>query len=222
MQIRCASMKLMRGLTPSRTALPLLLFSLSAFGQYKSEPGGPPPSDLAPSIAQALQTTGTIITNNGKPYLQIWLRTTKPTGATGSEESQTLTGVPQGALLGVLRFDTKGQDRRGQGIQPGVYTLRYSVMPINGDHQGAAPQRDFVLMVPAANDKDLNAAPGFDALVEMSKKASGTPHPAVLSLYKADSDFAPGFAKQGDTDWVLQAKLGDTPIGIILAGLAGS
>jgi hypothetical protein len=41
-------------------------------------------------------------------------------------------------------------------------------------------------------------------------------------LYKADSDFAPGFAKQGDSDWVLQAKLGDTPIGITLIGVAAS
>lgn len=198
-----------------------VLFSAVAFGQYKADPAGPPPSEVAASISGALQKDGTKISNNGKPYLEIWLRTDKPAGGK-TEEGQTLTGVAQGALIGVIKFETKGQDRRGQGIQPGVYTLRYSLIPINGDHQGAAPQRDFVLMVPAANDKDLNAAPAFDALVDMSKKASGTPHPAVLSLYKADSDFAPGFSKQGDTDWVLQAKLGDTPIGITLVGIAGS
>jgi hypothetical protein len=196
------------------------LFSTLAFGQYKAEPAGPPPAEAAPSISADLQKDGTKITNNGKPYLEIWLRADKPP-AGKPDEGQTLS-VAQGALLGVIRFDTKGQDRRGQGIQPGVYTLRYSLIPVNGDHQGAAPQRDFVLMVPAANDKDLNAAPAFDALVDMSKKASGTPHPAVLSLYKADSDFAPGFAKQGDTDWVLQTKLGDVPIGITLIGIAGS
>jgi hypothetical protein len=196
------------------------VFSTLAFGQYKAEPAGPPPSEVASSIGAALQKDGIKITNGGKPYLEIWLLAGKPV-AGKADEGQTLS-VAQGALIGVLRFDTKGQDRRGQGIQPGVYTLRYSLIPVNGDHQGAAPQRDFVLMVPAANDKDLSAAPAFDALVDMSKKASGTPHPAVLSLYKADSDFAAGFAKQGDTDWVLQAKLGDIPIGITLVGIAGS
>ena len=55
----------------------------------------------------------------------------------------------------------------------------------------------------------------------MSRKASGTPHPAVLSFWKADSD-APGFSKQGESDWVLQAKIGDTPIAIILIGLAAA
>lgn len=197
-----------------------VVFSAVAVAQYKAEPAGPPPSEVAPSITAALQKDGAKITNAGKPYLEIWLRTDKPPGGK-TEEGQTLS-FAQGALLGVIRFDAKGQDRRGQGIQPGIYTLRYSVIPMNGDHQGAAPQRDFVLLVPAANDKDLNAAPAFDALVDMSRKASGTPHAAVLSLYKADSDFAPGFAKQGDTDWVLQTKLGDTPIGITLIGMAGS
>jgi len=94
-------------------------------------------------------------------------------------------------------------------------------MPINGDHQGAAPQRDFLLMTPAAQDTDPNATPNFDTLVGMSRKASGTPHPAVLSFWKSDTD-TPGFAKQGDSDWVLQAKLGDTPIAIILVGVASS
>jgi hypothetical protein len=102
-----------------------------------------------------------------------------------------------------------------------VYTLRYGIMPVNGDHQGAAPQRDFLLLTPAAADQDLSSTPNFDALVAMSRKASGTPHPAVLSFWKADTD-APGFTKQGDADWVLQTKLGDTPIAVILVGVAAS
>ena len=133
----------------------------------------------------------------------------------------TLPNMPMGALLGVIRFDGHGSDRRGQTIQPGVYTLRYGIMPMNGNHQGAAPQRDFLLLTPAAEDRDLNAAPNFDALVAMSRKASGTPHPAVLSFWKADAD-SPGFSQQGDTDWVLQSKVGDTPIAVIVAGAAGS
>lgn len=204
-----------------RLCLPLTLASVAALAQYKSEPAGPPPSDVAPSIAGALEKNGTRITNNGKAYCEIWFRTSKPSGANNSsEEAVTLPNIPQGALLAVIRFDGNGSDRRGQTIKPGVYTLRYSLMPVNGDHQGAAPQRDFMLMVPAADDKDLNAAPNFDTLVNMSKKASGTPHPAVISLWKADES-KPGFSQQGD-DWVLQTKLGDTPIAVILVGTAAS
>src|SRR5579884_1041316 len=201
--------------------IPLVLCSFSALAQYKAEPAGPPPSDVSSSISAALQKDGTRITNAGKPYAEIWFRNDKPSGGkNSSEEAVTLPSIPQGALIAVLRFDGKGSDRRGQNIKPGVYTLRYSLMPVNGDHQGAAPQRDFLLLTPAGDDKDLNAAPSFEQLVEMSKKASGTPHPAVMSLWKAE-DNKTGLSQQGD-DWVLQTKLGDTPIALIVIGTAAS
>jgi len=201
--------------------LSLALCTVSAVAQYKTEPAGPPPSEVSPSISAALQKDGTKITNNGAPYAEIWFRNDKPSGGkNASEEAVTLPTIPQGALIAVIRFDGKGSDRRGQNLKPGVYTLRYSLMPVNGDHQGAAPQRDFLLLVPAADDKDLNAAPTFDQLVDMSKKASGTPHPAVMSLWKAE-DNKTGLMQQGD-DWVLQTKLGDTPIALIVIGTAAS
>ena len=198
----------------------LLLASVAAFGQYKAEPAGAPPSEVAPAIAQVLQKEGTKITNNGKAYCEIWFRTDKPAAAKSVEDGTTVP-VAMGALLGVIRFDGTGSDRRGQSIKAGVYTLRYGIMPINGDHQGAAPQRDFLLMVPAADDKDLNATPAFEAVVAMCRKASGTPHPAVLSFWKADPP-APGFGKQGDSDWVLQTKIDDMAIAVILIGFAAS
>jgi len=57
-------------------------------------------------------------------------------------------------------------------------------------------------------------------LLELSRKASGTPHPAVLSFWKADADQKPGLEKQGEKDWVLTARLGDTAVSIILIGKA--
>jgi len=201
---------------------PLVFYAQAADGPYKMESAGGPPSEVAPAIAQALQKDGIKISNNGAAYCEIWFRTAKPAGAKTTEENVTLPLIPTGALLGVIRFDGQGADRRGQTIKAGVYTLRYGVMPVNGDHQGAAPQRDFLLLVPAADDRDLNATPGFDALVAMSRKASGTQHPLVLSIWNPDSDFKAGFDKQGDTDWVLQTKLGDTAFAIILVGTAGS
>ncbi len=196
----------------------LLLAGTSAFGQYKLDTAGPPPSDLAPAIAQALQADGAKITNNGKAYCELWFRKQKPSGGT-KEEGATMS-LPPGAVLGVIRFDGLGSDRRGQGIKAGVYILRYALIPVNGDHQGVAPQRDFLVLSPASTDKDLSSTPAFDALMEMSRKASGTPHPAVLSFSKADADTL-GLTQQGE-DWVLQTKLGDTTIAIIVVGIASS
>jgi hypothetical protein len=211
-----------RALTAVGWTWTLLLASATAWGQqFKADKAGPPPPEVASGIAQAIEKTGVQISGNGTAYCEIWLRTSLPSGVASNEQNVTLPHVPMGALLGVIRFDGNGSDRRGQTIKPGVYTLRYGIMPMNGNHQGAAPQRDFLLMTPAAEDRDVKATPNFDALVAMSRKASLTPHPAVLSFWKADTD-APGFSQQGDTDWVLQSKVGDTPIAIIVTGTAGS
>jgi hypothetical protein len=218
-----------RALTVTRWTWPLPLASVTVLlvsstvwaQQYKADKAGPPPPELASSIAQALEKPGFRISNGDTMYCELWLRASLPSGAPSNEQSVTLPNVPPGALVGVIRFDAAGADRRGQTIKAGVYTLRYGIMPMNGTHQGAAPQRDFLLLTPAGEDRDLNSIPNFDALVAMSRKASHTPHPAVLSFWKADSD-SPGFSQQGDTDWVLQSKVGDTPIDIIVVGTAAS
>jgi hypothetical protein len=189
-----------------------------AFAQYKMEPAGAPPADLVPAFASALQQKGSkILGPGGSVYCEVWFRAQAPSGPKSTDDAVTLS-LAQGALLGVIRFAGPAQDRRGQSLKAGTYTLRYSQYPVNGDHQGVAPQRDFALLVRASDDSDPKAAPGFDALVALSAKASGTPHPAVLSIWSSASDKFPNFSKQGDHDWVLDTKIGDVPISIILAG----
>lgn len=204
----------------------LLCFALAtsaAFAQYKMEPAGAPPPDLAPAFASEMQPQGYKIENgSGAVWCEIWLRKTAPSGPKSTEDAIALPTIPQGALLGVIRFPGQGADRRGQTIKPGTYTLRYSTYPVTGDHQGVAPNRDFALLVPVADDKDPNANPDFQALVALSRKAAGTPHPAVLNIWNSGSDKLPSLEKQGDHDWVLNAKLGDQPLAIILVGKAES
>jgi hypothetical protein len=198
-----------------------LVAATAAMAQYKAQPAGDPPGDAAAAVLATLNKAGTkVVADNGSVYCEIWLRSTMPTGPNTGESSVTLPTIPKGALLGLLRFSAKGADRRGQTIAPGVYTLRYGDYPINGNHQGVAPQRDFLLLAPAALDKSADAVADFDALVELSRRASGAPHPAVLSFWKADADDKPGFQKQGEKDWVLTANLGDTKVSIILIGKA--
>ena len=199
--------------------LPLLVLPASmAFAQYKMEPAGAPPADLASAFAAALQPQGVkILGADGSLYCEVWFRTQLASGPKSTDDAVTLS-IPQGALLGVVRFAGPAQDRRGQSLKAGTYTLRYSQYPVNGDHQGVAPQRDFALLVRAGDDTDPSSTPGFDALVALSAKASGTPHPAVLSIWSSASDKFPNFSKQNDHDWVLDVKVGDVPISIILAG----
>jgi hypothetical protein len=102
-------------------------------------------------------------------------------------------------------------------VKPGIYTLRYSMFPISGDHQGIAPQRDFAVLTRMSDDADPKAAPKYDDLMTWSRKGSGTPHPLVMSIWKAD-DNKEDFSASGESDWVAQRKLGDVVIAIVVAG----
>lgn len=195
-----------------------LFFAASFVLALTTEPAGAPPSDLNPTVSGTLQKDGLRILDGKKIVMEIWLRSTAPKGSPSTEDAVSLTSVPHGSLMGVARFPERGSDRRGQAIKPGVYTLRLSFFPPNGDHQGVAPQRDFFLLSPAGSDTDPKATPAFEALVDMSRKASGTPHPLVLSVWKSADDAKPGINQEGEHDQVLQTKIGDLPISIIVAG----
>jgi hypothetical protein len=198
-----------------------LLSSFSLFAQYKVEPAAAMPEGVPSSLAGAIAKEGLKITGgDGKVLAEVWLRATPPPSTTVNEDTITWTGVAQGAFIGLIHFPAKHADRRGQSIAPGLYTMRLSFFPVNGDHQGVAPQRDFLLLSNAAEDTDPAATPNFNALVDASKKVSRTPHPAVLSMWKVESDFKPGFEKMGESDYVLQVKVAGQPIAIILIGRA--
>src|ERR1035437_9989728 len=103
-----------------------LLAATAVFAQYKAQPAGDPPSEAAAPILGTLSKAGTkIVGDNGSQYVEIWLRSTMPSGPSTGESSVTLPTIPPGTLLGVVRFPAKGGDRRGQNIAAGVYTLRY-------------------------------------------------------------------------------------------------
>ena len=110
-------------------------------------------------------------------------------------------------FLGVITFPKGGaSDFRGQTIRPGSYTMRYELLPTDGNHMGVAPYPDMVLLIPVADDPDPDAVLDFARLVELSTKASGTAHPAAFELVPArDSE---GAVFQTDDGWIVfQAEI---------------
>jgi len=194
----------------------LCLVAVTAFAQYRMEPAGAPPSEVGPAIREALQKEGARIAGPQGVVCEVWFRTGAPK-APNSEQNVSFTDIPHGTLLGVIRFPVQGADRRGQPLRPGVYTMRLSFYPVDGAHQGIAPTRDFLLLAPAAGDTDLNATPNFQQLVDMSRKASGTQHPAALNIWRPD-ETGPAALKQEGEDWVFYSTIGDRPIALIVVG----
>jgi hypothetical protein len=199
----------------------LILFScaLAASAQeYKLEAIATAAPDLPAAYASVIDSKGYRIVGPSGPWCEIWFRKTITAGPKPSDAAITLP-IVQGTLLGILRFPGKGADRRDQAIKAGVYTMRYSDYPVDGAHQAVAPQRDFALLTPLANDTNPSATPDFEKLVEQSK-SSGTSHPVVLSLEPPSGTTFPALSKEGEHDVVLNVKVGDLPLAVIVVGKA--
>jgi hypothetical protein len=200
-----------------------LLFLACAFPvwsqTYKLEPVTAAPEGLPAAYASVVSSQGYRVAGPKGPWCEVWFRKSIPTAAKPSDP-QIAFPIAQGTLLGVMRFPGGGSDRRGQTFKAGLYTMRYSNFPVDGAHQGAAPQRDFALLTPIANDADPAAMPAFDSLVTASR-TTGTAHPCVFSLEPPPGTDFPAVVKDGDTDWVLEVKVGDQAIGLIVAGTVG-
>jgi hypothetical protein len=200
----------------------ILLFScavVTAFSQtYKLETIDGAASGLPAAYAAAIDTHGYRVSGPKGAWVEVWFRKNIPTGAKPSDPSITLP-IAQGTLIGVMRWPAEGADRRGQTVKAGLYTMRYSNFPVDGAHQGVAPQRDFALLTPIANDADPAAMPDFDKLVAQSK-TSGTNHACVFSLEPPSGSKFPELTQEGDHDTVLNVKVGDLPIAVIVVGKA--
>ena len=173
-----------------------------------------PPAELAAGVASGLRPAAKVTV--GAATLDIWLvqKLERSAGGPG------WANVESGALVGAMRVSGEFKEIRGKPVKPGVYTLRYGLQPQNGDHLGISTFRDFVLLSPAALDKDPKVL-GFDGVVALSKEVIGTAHPASLSLDPPED--APGAAlsvyknELGHEGVVLQIE--SLKFGLIVSGL---
>lgn len=134
----------------------------------------PPPEEVAAPIRGLLTPVAKVAA--GAATLELWLVSSLPAGG-ANDWSQ----VAEGAVVGAVRVAGAFKEIRGKAVKPGVYTLRYGLQPQNGDHLGASPFREYLLLSPAAADQDPKPL-GFEGTVALSKQTLGASHPAALSL----------------------------------------
>jgi hypothetical protein len=194
-----------------------------AAAQFTLEPAGPCTAEgVQDAIKAALEPNGHRVKEPGGAVLvEVWLAKAIPNEKPADQpRGSDFPTLPVGALVGVIRYAKAGGDFRGQPIQPGVYTMRFNLQPEDGDHQGASPRRDHVLLTPASVDADPNSRPGFDDLVAMSRKASGTAHPQVLFLMAPESAASFPSVHHAHGREALLVKGGSQALGIVVVGKA--
>jgi len=167
-----------------------------------------PPKELKESVRKLLaEKSIQFLDEKGNQLAEVWFRKELPAKATDAQIKNGLTyqEVTPTTILGAIRLKDTLADYRKQKIKAGVYTLRLAIQPMDGDHMGTAPYGEFALMAPAAEDEGKESFEQ-EKLHELSKKASGTGHPAVFLLFPvAQKDLGKGPALQmrENKHWVL-------------------
>lgn len=197
-----------------------LLAALPAFaeGNYKAEALNRLPASDVPRVLQAaLQSQGSrFLDDQGSAVAEVWLAKTLSGPASPNSSMDVLYGsVAPGAFVGVLHFPNGGKDFRGQGVKSGYYTMRYDLIPQDGNHMGVSQYRDFILLIPVAQDSDPAQALKFEDAVKLSRQTTGTGHPAILSMDPVDESTRefPSAFRDDSNDWALAAKTQVKPVG---------
>jgi len=183
--------------------LAVLLLAPAADGPaltLKHEKADPPAALAAPVRAVLPAGCERVGDADGAAVAEVWFRDEIPTRATEEQAKNGLTyrELPDGVLLGAVRFPKPFVDYRKQEIPAGVYTLRFAVQPETGDHAGTAPHAEFALLVPAAADPTADPVEG-KALHKLSAKVTGGDHPGVMLLFpNYDKPAAPKLRAEKD------------------------
>ncbi len=120
------------------TAAVVLLAATAGAQSYKLESTStPPPQEVAAPIRDMLSADALHVTGPNGALCDIWLRKSIPAAPTPDTSLGVNFGtIPQGALVGAIKFDAAGADYRGQPIKPGVYTLRFMLQPVQRQSPG--------------------------------------------------------------------------------------
>ena len=148
------------------------------------------------ALKQAVEDKGYRITLDGGWTAEFWFAKQLKTAAK-NVPGALYSELTNAEFVGVVNLPKGMADFRGQAIPAGVYTLRYQLLPQDGNHMGVAPNPDFLLAIPLASDPNPEQGYLYKKLVALSAKATGTNHPAVIAL---DTPGDPGSAvgdKQG-------------------------
>lgn len=207
--------------------LVLLLSLLAAAQNGKVESTGPLTDSAVPEkVRESLNDKGYRLTlDDPKPACELWLRKSIPAATKKGPEAAAYPQLAESTLVGVVHFFQAAADFRGHQVPAGFYTLRYALIPDDGNHLGVSPNPDFLLLIPAQSDSDPSAAFKFQELVTMSARTGGTKHPSPLSLPPADKPSTGTVARDDQDHWIFSASLKlasgeEIPFALIVKGIA--
>ena len=190
-----------------------------ALAADKVESIGPPPSGVSNDLRQAVEDKGYRVTLDSGWTGEFWfaknLTTTKK-----DVPGALYPGLSDGEFVGVVNFPRGFSDFRGQSLPAGMYSLRYQLLPQDGNHLGVAPNPDFLLAIPAADDSHPDQSYPYKKLVALSAKSAGGNHPAVIAMEGGGEAGNVALTDQGYAVFTvaISSSSGSVNLGIIVKG----
>jgi len=197
-----------RFVMPSLFALFSVSVLTAAKPTHKLDVDKKTPDGLSQKVTAALDPAVHRITTDKGVVCEIWFVKSAEVKANFKPTLSVKYPFEVGQLIGALRVGKAKTftDFRGQELKPGVYTLRYGKQPIDGNHIGTSELHDFLLALPAKEDKDPKTFRFVGPLHKTSAKSAGSTHPAIFSLLPAKASDKASLSHEEDKDlWILQS-----------------
>ena len=175
------------------------------------------PVGLADAVQQAVEDKGYRVTLDGGWTAEFWFAKQLKT-ETKDVPGALYPELTNGEFAGVVTLAQAMTDYRGQNIAAGTYTLRYQMLPQDGNHLGVAPNPDFLLAIPAANDSQPEQNLPYKKVVGLSAKSTGSNHPGVIAMESAGES---GSVRKEEREMVFSVEVGGKKLGIVVMGTAG-
>jgi hypothetical protein len=187
----------------------------------------PESDELSDEIAKLLADKGIRVKRGeSRTVCELWLCKQWDVDPEFKATDERLYPFKPGQLIGVLHFRRRGSEFRDQTVSSGWYTLRFGLQPVDGNHEGTSPTRDFLLLVNAEQDEFAKDW-GEDELNEASAEAAGSSHPAMLCLQRPQQGSQTAIRYDEANDWwvlhtagVAKNDANDVPIDLVVVGQA--
>jgi hypothetical protein len=184
-------------------------------GYYAIEPALLKPSVPFPAVLRnSLEPQGTRLVaspdDEKTTICEVWFsKTVAAYGKATGPVDASYGNLQKGTLLGVVYFPAPSTDARGQKLRPGYYTMRYVQMPQDRPHETVIAYPDFVALSPAASDGKSHQSLPLSILLPLSRRASRTRHPAIMSLVPVNPGYSefPGVLPDETGQAALQVKI---------------
>jgi len=164
------------------------------------------PEKLSAEIKAKMAAVSHQISDDRGLFFEFWFVKEVPLRGFAETTQKTMDKIEEISLLGaVLVYENKAAytDFREDPIDPGLYVMRLSLQPQDGNHLGTSPFDTFAILVPHQMDAEVLKFMDPEIMVEIASEDTPAEHPAVLSLQpleKAEGPF-PRLDHSDEEDW---------------------